>query len=160
MEHGSERKRSTVLEAIAPNLIPMVDIMFLLLLFLMLGSDMGQSQLEDVVLPHAPKLLPAGDGPATIVNVFHRDSHCRCDGDTCLNPTHWAIGIRGALYGPDAIETLLKSEARSGGAERGVLIRADRAARYGIVGKVLEACSAAGIDRVEIGAAEAAPGGA
>ena len=34
-----------------PNLIPMIDIMFLLLLFFMLGADMGHRDLESVRLP-------------------------------------------------------------------------------------------------------------
>ena len=29
--------------SVAPNLVPMVDIMFLLLLFLMVGADMGSA---------------------------------------------------------------------------------------------------------------------
>src|SRR5215510_3058419 len=36
-----------------PNLIPMIDIMFLLLLFFMLGADMGHRELETVRLPQA-----------------------------------------------------------------------------------------------------------
>src|SRR5581483_227892 len=39
--------------AVAPNLVPMVDVMFLLLLFLMVGADMGDRQLEEVRLPVA-----------------------------------------------------------------------------------------------------------
>ena len=42
-----------VQEEIPCNLIPMIDIMFLLLLFFMLGADMGQRELEDVILPKA-----------------------------------------------------------------------------------------------------------
>ena len=47
---------------ISPNIIPMVDIVFLILLFFMLGADMGQRELEEVVLPQAEaatKMSPA-----------------------------------------------------------------------------------------------------
>ena len=43
-------------ELVNPNLIPMIDIMFLLLLFFMLGADMGQRELEEVRLPKAAEV--------------------------------------------------------------------------------------------------------
>ena len=43
-------------EHVNPNLIPMIDIMFLLLLFFMLGADMGQRELEEVMLPKAASM--------------------------------------------------------------------------------------------------------
>ena len=39
-------KKSKEAQHTNPNLIPMIDIMFLLLLFFMLGADMGQRELE------------------------------------------------------------------------------------------------------------------
>ncbi|HET6201582.1 MAG TPA: biopolymer transporter ExbD, partial [Planctomycetota bacterium] len=42
-----------VQEEVPCNLIPMIDIMFLLLLFFMLGADMGHRDLETVRLPNA-----------------------------------------------------------------------------------------------------------
>ena len=42
------RKKGGAAEHVNPNLIPMIDIMFLLLLFFMLGADMSQRELEEV----------------------------------------------------------------------------------------------------------------
>ena len=38
---------------ISPNLVPMIDIMFLLLLFFMLSADMSQHDQEELKLPQA-----------------------------------------------------------------------------------------------------------
>ena len=40
-------------EDVSPNLIPMIDIMFLLLLFFMLNADMSQRELEELTPPIA-----------------------------------------------------------------------------------------------------------
>jgi len=45
-------------EQVACNLIPMIDIMFLLLLFFMLSADMTQRDMEDIVLPVANMAQP------------------------------------------------------------------------------------------------------
>jgi biopolymer transport protein ExbD len=45
-------------EQVACNLIPMIDIMFLLLLFFMLSADMTQRDTEDITLPVANMAQP------------------------------------------------------------------------------------------------------
>ncbi|HEV3029560.1 MAG TPA: biopolymer transporter ExbD, partial [Planctomycetota bacterium] len=63
-------------DTLAPNLIPMIDIMFLLLLFFMLGADMGQRSLEEVQLPLADSAEnePPRTGPDSrvTINAHHR----------------------------------------------------------------------------------------
>ena len=44
-------------ESVGCNLIPMIDIMFLMLLFFMLGADMTQRELADVKLPKADQAV-------------------------------------------------------------------------------------------------------
>jgi biopolymer transport protein ExbD len=126
--------------AVAPNLVPMVDIMFLLLLFFMLGADMGQRELEEVLLPKAEaRLDDRADVDRVIVNV-HRDGE------------RWAVAVRGQdRTAPGALEaTLAASDAR------GVLIRADGDAAYEHVQRVMEACAKAGLAKVELAAAKPA----
>ena len=41
----------------------MIDIMFLLLLFFMLGADMGQREKEELILPNADKIKDEEKGP-------------------------------------------------------------------------------------------------
>jgi len=163
------KKRAPALqEDLSPNLIPLVDIMFLLLLFLMLGADMGQRQFETVILPVASEVKEdKGDvdlGGTTIVNVYHKfDGPCKNykDGGICAERAHWSIGIRGQDYTPASIATQIKQEADMNRdktnvllSERKVMIRADQAALYEYVQKVIEACALAGLYKIEIGAAE------
>ena len=69
-------KKMAVQEEVAPNLIPMIDIMFLLLLFFMLSADMGQRELEEVTLPKAMSVKEdtATKGKSNqrlTINVYH-----------------------------------------------------------------------------------------
>ncbi len=167
-KHKHKRPRLQVEEEVTPNLIPMVDIMFLLLLFLMLGADMGAREFEDVILPVADGIKedkePDKKG-VTTVNVYHdtpRGQECLAykSGGICTEDTHWKIGIRGKDFDSTSIGTMIKAEAdlgRERGAllsERRVMIRADRAALYKYVQAVIDACARAGLYKVEIGAAE------
>src|ERR1051326_2119332 len=97
-------KVAKVEETITPNLIPMIDIMFLMLLFFMLGADMTQRELADVKLPKAdqakeiPPQKVAGE-TITTINVLHRMSHGNVDcaaykaGEICRDETHWLYSI-------------------------------------------------------------------
>ncbi len=162
-----KRVRPMLQEEITPNLIPMIDIMFLLLLFLMLGADMGQREFEDVTLPTASAVKEDKDRDKlgiTIVNVYHRfEAQCEKykEGGICIDRSHWSIGVRGVDYTPQSIGTLIKGEAELARdptnpalSERKIMIRADQAALYEYVQKVIEACAIAGLYKIEIGAAE------
>ena len=70
-------KKAPVAEHVNPNLIPMIDIMFLLLLFFMLSADMGQREFADVVLPKADQVQQDDkskgvDEYLAVLNIFHR----------------------------------------------------------------------------------------
>src|SRR4051812_21814763 len=89
-------------ESINPNIIPMIDIMFLILLFFMLSADMGNRELEEVILPLADNVQEDKDSdgksrPIT-VNCYHDyDVNCSNYGPNkiCVDDNHWRIGIRG-----------------------------------------------------------------
>jgi biopolymer transport protein ExbD len=164
--------------AVAPNLVPMVDIMFLLLLFFMLGADMGQRELEEVKLPVASSVKsekPEEIAPSQrlTLNVYHDAAKCSDyeSASLCANRAHWSIGIRGEDF-READEARLKaklvaeamiSREREGlqpaapGAtpisELRVMIRADQAALYQFVQRAMNACGDAGIYKIEVGAA-------
>ena len=159
----------------SPNLIPMIDIMFLLLLFFMLGADMGQRELEEVILPHAKSVKEdkgtaqeAGKERLTI-NVYHKyksaNFHCATAdrGNVCREVKHWLIGVRGkdftdlaklkAYLDKDAAE--LRTDPKNPLiSERKVMIRADSVAPYGRVQVVMSACTSVGIYKIECGAAQ------
>jgi len=170
-----KRKPLTVKEDVQCNLIPMVDVMFLLLLFFMLGADMSQREQADLVLPEASEIKEDKENkenePTTTVNIQHRqkDSNFDCpvntQGGYCRDPEHWLVVIRGQEIPRTALKDKLQVEADQSLEKdidpdagkilsaRKVIIRADKAAPYGDVNKIIEACSAVGIYKIEVGAA-------
>lgn len=177
-------KQVAAQENISPNLIPMVDIMFLLLLFFMLGADMGQRELEEVKLPVAADVKEdKGDEaakkalPRVNVNVYHDNEKCgnyKGGDGICTEEGHWKIGIKGNSWddhgNPIAgenntgktLNAYLTAEAdlertdstNLAVSERRVMIRADAASLYGYVQRVMNVCAEVGIYKVEIGAAQ------
>jgi biopolymer transport protein ExbD len=156
--------------AVAPNLVPMVDIMFLLLLFLMVGADMGNRELEDVRLPVAKsatedKPEPTPEDRLTL-NVFHSRENCPAYETTqlCTDRSHWSFGARGAEYSDaEHLGAFLKGLASDECARTGaplpdlhVRIRADQAALFELVQSAMACCAEAKICKVEVGAATTA----
>ena len=172
----AKKKELKTSEEVAPNLIPMVDIMFLLLLFFMLGADMGHRELEKVSLPLAKaikedKEVPGQKIDRLTINVYHRyegEIHCEAFSkqEICRNDAHWRIGIKGHDYNEqEKLIQVLKEEAdayrdESKGplSERKVMVRADASSPYGYVQDVMHACAAVGIYRIECGAARPVEG--
>ncbi len=171
----SRRRKVNVSGNPSPNLIPMIDIMFLLLLFFMLGADMGQRELEEVMLPKAKsvkedKATKEAQGKERLtINVYHKYKtdkfNCPAheSGNVCRTPEHWLIGIRGKDFTDTAKlqQTLEKDAAEFRTdpknpliSERKVMIRADETAPYGRVQVVMNTCSKVGIYKIECGAAQ------
>jgi len=154
-----------------PNLIPMIDIMFLLLLFFMLGADMGQRELEEVMLPKASSMKEdkenkEKDKNKLTVNVYHR-YEVKCQfyekNQVCRDDAHWRTGIKGKDYSePEKLGGYLKKEADASRgldpknpqvSELKVQIRADMSAPYGLAQRAMNTCAKAGIYKVEVGVA-------
>src|SRR5258705_11018816 len=101
----SKKEKIKIAEDVAPNLVPMIDIMFLLLVFFMLSADMSNRELEEVVLPKAlsvkeDKANDKKDESAKrlTVNVYHKprvvcaeyDSKAEADKKpSSCNKQHW-----------------------------------------------------------------------
>lgn len=171
-------KGPEVQEEVPCNLIPMIDIMFLLLLFFMLGADMAQRDLEDVVLPEASEVKEdenvRGDEGTTTINVHHSFPACAVHGrkdaagkDTvCREMDHWRVAIRSKDYTADTMRQKLQDEAdvqledqvdEAAGkrlSKRRAMVRADRLAPFGLVQKIIETCGSVGLYKVEVGAAQ------
>ena len=177
----AHKKAPVIEESISPNLIPMIDIMFLLLLFFMLGADMSQRELAgELILPEAAK-VPEDDNKKvegeehTTINIHHEvedGSACavNANGGICREEGHWQWSIRGKNFNKNtlkdqlAIEAAMNMEtepdpvAKKVLSARNVLIRADSAAPYGDIQKVIELCGTVGIYKVEVAAARPSPG--
>jgi biopolymer transport protein ExbD len=142
-------------EHVNPNLIPMIDIMFLLLLFFMLGADMGQRDLEAVKLPKAVQATEDKGRDRLTINAHHATSSgCTSFLSTgrCDVQAHWRITFRGEdCTDPGELATALARTSRLG-AERRVMIRADARAPFGLPQRAMNVCAKEGIHRIEVGA--------
>ncbi len=166
------KKKSSIQETLAPNLIPMIDIMFLLLLFFMLGADMGQRELEEVSLPKADqaKVPPPGtDRGSLTINAHHRlDVACKTYGhrEVCRQDDHWKLAIKGKdCTDPHQLALVLQTETASSRkadvqgrtvSDRVVMIRSDATAPYALAQRAMNVCAEQGIYRIEVGAAKPA----
>lgn len=168
-------KPPDVEDGLSCNLIPMIDIMFLLLLFFMLSADMSNRELEVMELAEADQVEEEknekGSEGITNVNIHHFSTgegvkcvHYNAK-ETCEDPGHWLISIRGNSYDMTAIGAKLAEEAALEMedaplpgttkilSKRKAVIRSDGLASFGFVQKVMEGCGAAGIYKIEITAA-------
>jgi biopolymer transport protein ExbD len=155
-------KKPKISEHVNPNLIPMIDIMFLLLLFFMLGADMGHRELETVRLPQAKAATKDTqqdkEGRLTI-NANHKEqvscSEYRYQ-TVCRNDAHWEIAFRGRnCTDPEVLAKALSDVEREGAlSKRRVMIRADAGAPFGLAQRAMNVCASKGIFKLEMGAAK------
>jgi biopolymer transport protein ExbD len=166
-------KEIKAMEEVSPNLIPMIDIMFLLLLFFMLNADMSQREMEELTPPiakHSEKEEGKADPDRITVNIHHDtkdvvDCPLYATGDVCRNEAHWHISLSGRRYDfnkegmtrlGQTLNELGKTKRDPNDpksiSERKILIRADRTAPYGHVQKVLEQATIGRLYKVEVGA--------
>src|ERR1043165_3680371 len=92
-------KKNQLKEDISPNVVPMIDIMFLLLLFFMLGADMSQREAIEINIPKAKAVPepPKEEDPTKrtlTVNIHHAtENGALCpiheNGGVCREPGHW-----------------------------------------------------------------------
>jgi biopolymer transport protein ExbD len=117
------------------NLTPMIDVVFLLIIFFMVGTKF--SELERNLRLKVPEvsdrgaLTPAPE--SRVVNVYQNGQ----------------IALDREMVSLDELSTRLEA-ARSQYPDLGVLIRGDGAGRYQRVAEVLNACKQAGISELGI----------
>ena len=143
-------------ENVACNLIPMIDIMFLLLLFFMLSADMTQRVAEDIKIPIAEMVKEEAKEKegyeSTTVNLVNENDK-------------WFVKIAGHSY-PDWADlkaTLLelsKDSPEPGNpppppgvppfSSRAIRLRAEQDAPYREVQRLIQLCSATGLYKIEV----------
>jgi len=172
-------------ESVAVNVVPLVDIMFLLLLFLMVGGDMSHRETTEVQLPTADKAVPAekdiGDEKYAVINI-HPVKDPTSEEDR-LAPwfrdiTNWQFAIGGIEYrdywilldgqgdampGLKVIGAMKLEETPLPGTNPPkylsavkITIRADKSSPYGMIQQAMQACAEAGLYKIEVGAAKPA----
>ncbi|HIG10726.1 MAG: biopolymer transporter ExbD [bacterium] len=140
------------------DMTPMIDVVFLLIIFFMVITDMTQADLEDLKLPVAQNATadkPNPDEFRPIVNI-------KIDGSILVK--------RELLFDPENeddykvlreylsdVARRMKKEKASGLPDEPLLIRADENTSFKHIQKVMEQCGYAGIQiwKVQLAAAEA-----
>jgi len=149
-----------VSEYVAPNLIPLIDIMFLLLIFFIFGGDLGQRELEDVRLPLALSIKECMGNhwrEPIPINAYHR-TDVTCPGYArrigCPLDDHWKLDIRGHdCTDARVMVSVLRKELSSSDEDRHrILLRSDAAAPFGLAQRAMNACASLGIYRIDAAA--------
>lgn len=116
-------------------LAPMLDMMFLLLIFFVVTASIGeQERLVEINLPSAES-SEAGDGQRSqiVINI-------RADGE---------IVMGAGSYGPEELRGVLAELVADFPDER-VVIRGDAEARHGRIMAVFDAAQAAGVRHIDV----------
>lgn len=120
----------------AINMMPLVDVVFLLLIFFLAATTFAREEVElDLSLPEAKSGTPGRPDRQIVINVFE-------DG---------RLVIDGREVTLEALRQKLEAAARRN-KEQPVLVRGDKQARFGMGIAVLDACRLARLSKVDFGA--------
>jgi biopolymer transport protein ExbD len=146
---------------VSVNLVAAADVVFQLLLFLMLTTDLSQRSIEQMRLPevrgYTEEVKSAQLYSTYKINIVHVNPDCDklkepekvCTdpfykGGVCEDTTHWRKKYNGKeIKTSDELKRVLKDFARLGGAlvsdrsENTVIIVADRRTPYAIIADML-----------------------
>lgn len=122
-------------EAEPMNLTPMMDIVFNILIFFMLGSTIANEESElELQLPSVGSAAPLTESPEELVVNVHQDGR---------------ITIRNEEYSIEALETFL-NKARQNYPEQAISLRGHAAVPYQRVADVIALCRQTGIVRLDV----------
>jgi biopolymer transport protein ExbD len=118
------------------NMTPMIDCVFLLLIFFLAATTFARDEVElDLQLPEAKSGAEGKAGHVLVVNVL-------ADGK---------ITVEGRSVTLEALRQKLQAAAQRD-QNQAVLVRGDRAAQFGIGLQVLDACRLAKLGKVDFAA--------
>ena len=149
------------------DMTPMIDIVFQLIIFFMLITDMSQKELETLVLPVAVTAAPDEPDPTEvrpIVNILS-DGSIWVMGEIKFDPLNDDQYLQVKAYLQQQAKQMPLEpidEANPGGRKapaNPLLIRADQSTPFKHIQKVMELCGLEGIQiwKVQLAAAEADP---
>jgi biopolymer transport protein ExbD len=137
------------------NLTPMIDIVFLLIVFFLLTAQLSSQRIMEMELPRAAQDIDGGasDGPG-VVNVVPLAQAATAGGDYRLGTRVF----RATPSGLAALDMELRG-LRARDPDAVVVVRADRSEDSFRVVEAVRAAGRAGITRVEVAVIEASAGG-
>jgi len=138
------------------NMTPMIDVVFQLLIFFMLVTDMAKAQIEPLVLPYANKALKEkfADESMLILNVL-KDGSIKVQGKYLFNPSK--------EEDPKKLEDLLEARrqmkkyqeipGKDDFVKYPVMIRCDRSTEFQHLQRILMiATKHGGVTKIQLGA--------
>ncbi len=126
-------------EEMALNLTPMIDVVFLLLIFFMVATTFLDPEREiDIELPQAESGTPQDKEPDEVLIHVFRDGR---------------VELEGRAYDDEALLEALRLRAQRN-PRTSVTIRGDRAAKHERIVAVMDACGLAGLGNLAVGTME------
>lgn len=116
-----------------PNLTPLIDIVFLLLVFFMLTAHFVKDQSLDIALPEADSAENLEEQGALEIIINNEGE----------------ISIYTKLITPDELEALLKHELQSR-SNKQVILRGDKNSKLDLTVRVMDAARKAGVESLDI----------
>ncbi len=143
-------------EPIKLDMTPMIDVVFQLIIFFMLVTDMSQQDMADLKLPYAQQAQKDELLKGRLTFNLHKDGVIEIKRDPKgtmddVNTQNW---VRGFLQR----EVVKGKREADGTSERAILIRADKATEFKHVQKILRVCGENGIRiyKIHLGASQTA----
>jgi biopolymer transport protein ExbD len=152
----ARRKRPQEVEFEGANMTPMIDVVFQLIIFFMLVTDMAKQQLEPVVLPYASKAIKEKieDTTILVLNIMG-DGTIKINGKTFWKPKDGDDNKRLEDLFESRRQNKLYQEVagKADWVKYPMLIRADRSTPFEHLQKVLMiATHHGGVTKVQLGA--------
>jgi len=153
---GNQDPTDNPLNPLRILVVPLVDIMFLLLFFLMLGTDMSQRVTEDSKLPNWDSVKEDPNKPegyeTTTVNLVgeREDWHVVIAGEHYIDWEHLKIALHELAHQPGDEEA--GNAPGTYFSTRVIQLRAAAGAPYRLVQRLIQMCSNAGFYKIGVGA--------
>jgi biopolymer transport protein ExbD len=148
---GNQDPTDNPLNPLRILVVPLVDIMFLLLFFLMLGTDMSQRVTEDRKLPGSDvKEDPNWKPETTTVNLVgeREDWHVVIAGEHYIDWEHLKIALHELAHQPGDEEA--GNAPGTYFSTRVIQLRAAAGAPYRLVQRLIQMCSNAGFYKIGV----------
>jgi len=140
-----------------PDMTPMIDMVFLLLIFFMVAATMSQVDLTpELRLPVAPKAsVPEDLRNRGVINIF-APGYVTADGTVTTEELPFMVS--GRLVDAKELTRLIEQKRAEDPALR-VYMRVDRGADFKYVRRAIQSCAAAGVFDVIFATYQSASGG-
>jgi biopolymer transport protein ExbD len=147
-------KKSREATSVEMDMTPMIDVVFLMIIFFMIVSDMSQQDLADIKLPLAEQAQEDKTEKGRMIVNIHPDGEIeikKAKYESLESP-----GAAGVLRSYLAREVAKGELDADGLSKRSLLIRADKTTKFKEVQKVMRICGEEGIKiyKVHLAAAQ------